>query len=256
MDDIALFRYHKDLEVCKNRLQFFSRFNPGMKIHGLFGGDETQFDEFSRSLDLLSSNYLIKDVPGEWKWKDFDFILKKWYSEKGCQLGFRNLYLLEWDFILYESVEEAYWEYPVDHVVFTGLRPLREIESKWYWTIHPPKKKEFEKLKAHLKEEFDFNKPLYGCICPGLRVSRTFLDAMHKIELPAFGNDELRFPLYAQLADIDFSGNDFFKKWFSKKESRYFNCNSKEINSKTIKRQLKKKKGRRAFHPVRSLVEF
>jgi hypothetical protein len=255
MDDIALFRYHRDLEVCKNRLQFFSRFNPGIKIHGLFGGDKSKFDKFTRELDLLSSNHLITDVPEEWKWKDFDFVLKKWYAEKGNQLEFRNLYLLEWDFILYGSVEKAYKEYPVDHVIFTGLRPLREIESKWYWTIHPPKKKEYEKLKTFLQEKHGFAKQLYGCMCPGLRVSKTFLDSMQEIDLPDYGNDELRFPIYAQLAGIDFSGNDFFKRWFSKRESKYFNCNSKEIKPKTIHKQLKKKRGRRAFHPVRSVIE-
>jgi len=250
---IALFRYHDYPDICLNHLELFRKLNPGIEIHGIYGGKAEDADMFHTFLKL-DSNYLLQDVSNEWKWKNFDFALKRWYSEKGQYIPFDRVYLLEWDFIAFKPIHEIYKPLDENEIALSGLVPLKKIERKWHWTANEFRNWEWNTLKAHLVEKFQYNMQAMGCVGPGLSFSRKMLDAMMNIELPELGNDELRFPFYAQLAGFKMTDTGFFRKWFSRREFRYFNCNGFEIDNRYIEKSLKRKRGRRVFHPYRKLI--
>ncbi len=255
-NDIVVFRFHNQLNVCKNHLQLFKHFNPKVPIYGIFGGKSEEFEYYTKELsDYLIHNYLIKNIADDSKWKDFDLVLFDWYDNFGNTLNFDQLYLLEWDFVLFDSLANAYKEIPKGTASFSGLVPLKRIESKWYWTKHPPLKTEWELLKKKL-DEIGFNKDMYATNCPGLSLPKFFFINRPKELLPCLGNDELRFPLYCQLSNTPMADNGFFKKWFSRYEKLFFNCNGLEITEDNIIAELQKKNGRRAFHPIRKEIDL
>lgn len=257
MKNIALFRYHTNLKVCRNHLQIFRYFNPDVPVFGIYGGPESEFDFFTNELsEFLVQNYSLSNLDGEEKWKDFDIALFDWYKNVGTGIDFDQMYLLEWDFILFQSIQEAYNHVPPGAAGFTGLIPIEKIQSLWYWTSDPVREKEWEELLQFAKTKYNHNLKPYGIYCPGLTLPKQFFITAGNYPLPKLGNDELRFPIYAQLCGLQISDTGFFKKWFSKREMKYFNCNGFEIADKRIVKQIKKKKGRRAFHPVRRELQI
>lgn len=255
MSKIILFRYHDNLEVCKDHLRIFRSFNPDIPVYGLYGGDAAQFDLFNNELKELSGNYCLQYLDAEAKWKCFDYALKEWYQHAGKFIDFSQLYLLEWDFIFLENIDTLYSEIPEGIVGFSGLTPLSKIEKEWYWTNNEVKRPEWLTLLQYVKDIYNYSSQPVGILCPGLSLPRRFLDGFLDIDLPNLGNDELRFPLYAQLLGLQLADTNFYRKWFSKREWRFFNCNNFEISQSVINRQFSKRRGRRAFHPVRVVMD-
>ena len=142
------------------------------------------------------------------------------------------------------------------YIITILLKPLRKIEKTWYWTTNAIKKREWEELLYHIRQNYSYNDSPYGILCPGLSVPKQYLEGMLTIDLPKLANDELRLPLYAQIMGIPLYDTNFYQKWFSNRESRYFNCNSRDISDKNILKQLSKKSGRRAFHPYRGVFDL
>jgi hypothetical protein len=255
MSRIALFRYHKYIEVCRNHIQLFRKYNPDIRIYGIFGGKPEEFDFYSKELsDLLAGNYCLMELDEESKWKNFDYALREWYKNSGKDIDFGQLYLIEWDFVLLDSIDHAYRNVPMGSAGFSGLIKLKRIERKWYWTGNPQRRKEWIELMDYAKDNYRYSSEPYGILCPGLTVPRRYLDGLLEIRFPDLGNDELRFPLYAQLLDINIEDTRFYRKWFSKHEWKFFNCNNKEVRERTILRQLIWRWGRRAFHPFRGIL--
>lgn len=253
MERIALFRYHKNLDVCKNHLAIFKHYNPSVPIYGIFGGTSADFKSISPALkDFLAGDYMVHQTGAEEKWKDFDLVLFEWYQNYGNLLNFKQLYLFEWDFILFDSIENAYRNIPLGSAGFTGLVPIRKIEKEWYWIRDPERKAEWESLKALVTQKFNYSMQPYAIHCPGLTLPRKFFNESQHYSLSKLGNDEIRLPLYCQLLDIPIYDTGFEKKWFSKNEYLFFNCNNFEIAKEIMTLQVNKKNGRRAFHPVRN----
>jgi len=252
---IALFRYHKDAEVCANHLALFRKFNPEVEVHGVFGGDRKVFEEMKSRLQL-DSDHFLESITDESKWKSFDFVLKEWYRQAGRNLSFDRLFLLEWDFLAFKPINEIFPVLSDQQLAFSGLVPMRKIEKKWYWTSSEARKPEWEFLNSFNKDRYNFSGTYFACVCPGMNISRKFLESMETLDLPEYCNDEVRFPLYAQLAGFELKDTGFFRKWFSKREFRYFNCNGFDIQDKIIAKELNRRRGRRVFHPHRKTIRI
>jgi len=247
---IAIFRYHKYVEVCANHLDLFRKINPDIEIHGIYGGERKEYEEIKSQLHL-DSDFFLENLSDETKWKSFDIVLKEWYRQIGKGLSFDRIFLLEWDLLIFKSIAEIFPNLSDRQLAFSGLVSLCKIEKKWYWTSNESKKLEWESLKSFIKDGYNFSGPYFACVCPGMNISRKFLESIEFIDLPEYCNDELRFTIYADLAGFELRNSRFFKKWFSKKEFKYFNCNGFDVHAKIILKELNKSKGRRVFHPYR-----
>lgn len=257
MKRIILYRYHNDVEFCLDRLSFIRDFNPHIPVYGLYGGQESEFERFDKSLShFFQNNYCIKNKTPYWKWKNSDHSYRLWYKDFGHSVDFDSVIVLEWDLILMESVDKLYAHVKPSEVGMTGLTPLSNIESKWFWTRDPVQKKYWKELLDYVKKEYNYNNAPMAGLCPGVILPKAFLEDLSTIEIPELCHDELRLPLFAQVFGYNLVDLGFYRKWFSQKESKYFNCNNINISTTTIQNELEKPDGRRVFHPFREMIYF
>ncbi len=250
MKRIILFRYHNKFERNRHLLSFLKYLNPGVEIYGLYGGPSETFAEASGALkELFAHNYLIEGKDKEWKWKHSDLAYQLWYKDFGHQVDFDMMHSVEWDLLYFEPLDKLFGHAGKDTLVLSGLVPVEQIEDRWYWTRHETERPEWNSLLYHFRKNFGSNITPYGIIGPGTSLPRSFLEKIKDYDIPRVSNDELRIPLLAQAFGFKMADTNFFRKWFSRREFRYFNSNALEVSMKTITKQLKKRSGRRAFHP-------
>lgn len=257
MKRIILYRYHNNIDFCKDRLEFINKLNPDVPIYGLFGGEEHDFRLFDSELNqFFQHNYCITGKSAQWKWQHSDLVYRLWFKDIGHTIDFDSVVVLEWDLILFESIEKTYGFVQRDQVGLTGLTPLKKIEKKWFWTRDPEQRENWLKLYEYVQSTFSYSAAPYASLCPGVILPKSFLKKYSQIDVPELCHDELRIPLFAQALGFDVVDLGFYKKWFSKSEWRYFNCNNWGIELKLIQNELAKKKGRRVFHPFREKIQL
>lgn len=250
MKRILLFRYHHQFERNRELLRFQQFLNPGVKIYGLYGGPPENLEQADTILgDVLGHNYLLQHPNPDWNWKNSDMSFQVWYRDYGHQLDFDFVHVLEWDLLYFESLEKLFSHVPENAVGLTGLIPLKKIEKIWYWTRNQEKREEWLQLMEFFQKEFEYNQEPFAMLGPGTTLPKSFLESIRHIEIPDLGNDELRIPLLAQAYGYEMSDTGFYRKWFSKREFRYFNSNAYIVKPGIMEKQLKRKKGRRVFHP-------
>jgi len=258
MKRIIVFRFHKDAEVCRNRIILIKKFNPSIKIYGLFGGKEEDYDGFKKILEkpYLESIYLIPVKDNSWKWKNGDLALVKWYNEIGKYIDFEMLHLIEWDLLIFGPLKKIYNKIPKGGIGLTGLTPLKKIEKDWDWISKEPGKTEWKNLLDYSKNKFGYKKDSFASLGPGTCMPKSFLKKYSKLKIPELVHDELRIPLFGQILGFKLYDTGFYKSWFNKEEHKIFNCLDKEINISKINRELIKKNGRRVFHPYRKKLNL
>ncbi|MFO7924690.1 MAG: hypothetical protein R6U58_13460 [Bacteroidales bacterium] len=257
MKRIALFRFHHQFERNRHLLKFLKYLNPEMEIYGLYGGPPEKFSEAGYMLDeVLTHNFLIEDRDSTWKWKHSDMAFQLWYRDYGHQVDFDMMHSVEWDLLYFESLDKLFGHADQNTLALTGLVPLNRIEKRWYWTRHETERPEWLKLHDYFKTNFNYNKAPFGMIGPGTSLPRNFLEKIKDVEIPYLSNDELRIPMLAQVFGFKMEDTKFYRKWFSDRELKYFNSNAIGIDIRTIEKQLKKKNGRRAFHPCNMSLTY
>lgn len=258
MKRIIVFRFHAHPTICENRLRSLKKFNPSVKIYGLFGGLEKDYRKFQRKLlPYLEHCYCIKDKTDRWKWKNGDLALRMWYTEFGNTLSFDMLHLIEWDLLVLDSLDNIYKDISLNAIGLTLLVPLQDVANQWVWTAEEPFKSEFDVLLAWAQEKFGYRLKPYGSQGPGICLPRQFLEAYSSVEIPELCNDEVRIPLFGQIFGYTMCDTHFCDDWFPQGAQQTFHCQtqtSPEVSLSTINRELFKPTGARAFHPFRKLV--
>lgn len=253
MKRIVLFRFHENSSVCRNRIQLLRLFNPDVRIFGLYGGDEGNFYKFRNKLGKeLDHIYCVTGVSDEWKWKNSDLAVRRWFMDYGKQLSFDMLHVIEWDMLFFNSISEIYKHIPEDGIGLSGLILLKEIEHVWSWTSREPFRSEWNKLLSYARGTFNYMAEPYACIAGGACLSKEFLKEYARTDIPELCNDELRLPLFAQILGINIYDTGLYK-WYDKNEEDFFNVEVREIKSATIKNELRRPSGRRIFHPYRKI---
>lgn len=257
MKRIIFFRFHKNLAVCKNRLELLKKFNPGMPIFGLYGGKISKYKEFESKLSPYLENInCIKNKSEEWKWKNSDLAINQWYRKIGRSVPFEMLHAIEWDLLLLDSLDNIYKNIPKNSIGLTALTPLEKVENKWSWTADEPEKNEWNELLNFAREKFDYRQKPYASLGPGICLPKSFIEKYSSLDLPEICHDELRLPLFSQILRYTLYDTGFYKDWFNAKEEKIFNCMAREIALTDITKELKKAKGRRAFHPYRKIFKI
>lgn len=246
----VLFRFHKEFEVCRNRVEILRKLNPTMLIYPMYGGSKENLDpakSFCREAGL-EPFYEVKSDDLIWKWKNGDLQIQQWFKAVGRNLTFDFLHLIEWDLSLLENLENLYGRFS-EGVVLTGLRPLKDVRDRWSWLVEEPYRSEWFKLMDLVKEKYEYDQEPYACLFPGCSFSRRFLEKLQTIEIPELDNDEVRIPLWTQILGESLHDTGFYPGWFSEKIYRYFNCRGREIEETVIRQKLARIGGQRVFHP-------
>ena len=256
MNRIVLFRYHKKPYVCRDRLWQLKNFNPGIKILGLYGGKESKFSKYKKYLSpYLEHNYCIKNKTNFWKWKNSDLGIRLWYENIGEKLDFDMLHVIEWDLLLFDSLNALYKKIPKNCIGLTALNPLKTVKVTWTWVYKEPYKTQWAKLLKYAKDYFRYNKQPYASLGPGPCLPKKFLDKFCFVNVPDLCNDELRLPLFGQIFGFKLIETGFYKRWSDQNIMKFFNCHGNEISLNRIRKELKRQGGRKSFHPYRKRLK-
>ncbi|WP_159050170.1 hypothetical protein [Streptomyces sp. MMG1533] len=255
IERVVAYRFHRDPLVSRARVRLLRRLNPGVPVHGIFGGAGgmrgASFQLAGRRALGLDSLYTSRRS-GHWNWKNGDLVLLDWYREAGHRLSFDVLHLVEWDLLLAEPLERLYATVPADAVGLTALTPLSVIGEDWRWLAGRDEAREWHELLAYARTGFGYDGTPYGCLGIGPCFPRAFLHDYAAADPPDLGNDELRYPLFAQLLGHPVAETGFRRAWHSPDEDRYFNAVGAGVDPDTVAAELAKPDGRRAFHPARA----
>ncbi|PKM92132.1 MAG: hypothetical protein CVU81_02130 [Euryarchaeota archaeon HGW-Euryarchaeota-1] len=214
MERIILFRFHKNPEVCRNRLHMLQKYNPDIKLFGLYGGLKKNFPKFKKELGCFFEHIWLIPKDKDWNWKHGDLAIREWFKYFGYKIKFDTLHLIEWDLLLFDSLSNIYKQIPKEGVGLTGLTPLKNVEPIWYWTSKDPYKTEWKALLKFVKNKFNYTLEPFGCLCGGLCLPRKFIEIYAKTNIPELCHDELRLPLFAQIFGFKMYDTGFYKKWF------------------------------------------
>jgi hypothetical protein len=254
---IVLFRFDRDPYVCRSRIRLLRALNPGIPVHGLFGGEHG----FKRSLFALAGkraldldSLYLSPRSGRANWNQGDFLLSHWYRDEGWKIDFDVAYLVEWDLLFLDSLRRVYAHVPDHSVGLTALTPISAIEKDWIW-LQPPADREWEQLMAHARSRWGYDAVPHACLGGGPVFPKDFLSKLSDLEIPPLLTEEVRFPLFAQILGFDMTDTRLRRSWHDPVEDRFFNLDSIEIDRATIATELAKADGRRVFHPVRSAVK-
>jgi hypothetical protein len=138
---------------------------------------------------------------------------------------------------------------------FSGVKTLDpETKKRWDWTGNEPHKSLYEKFASYMKSTHGVESLDIGTLGPAPLLSRKFLEQFSDTEDIDWVISEISYPAYAQAFGYDIVDNTFHPGWFSDDAKRYFNCNDDLIQESTIIEELKKKTGRRIFHPFKEIL--
>jgi hypothetical protein len=263
MKRIILFRFHKNPTICRNRIRLLKKLNPDTQIFGLFGGEEKDYKEFQKKLrPYLKNIYCIQEKTKLWKWKNCDLALRLWYKEFGNKLSFDMIHVIEWDLLLYDSLDKLYKNVPKDGMGLTKLILLEDIKERWFWFNNERKqyKIDWDSSLRFVKNEFNYNQEPYACNIGGACMPKKFLEKYCAMEIPELLqtsiHDELRLPLFGQILGFKLYDTGLSYRWFSENEYKFFNAQKNEISMSVITKELANPFGRRVFHPIEKIIVY
>ncbi len=223
--------------------------NPDIPVYGIYGGESQNLQTCRKKLEKYFKNlWIIPEWLSDAKWSNFETILKVWYSRIGKDIDFDRAYIIEWDLLLLDSLENIYHNIGINEVGVTGLIPVDKIKNKWYWSTDESQKRKLEYVFSLAKQYYNHHSLFYASLGPGLCFPKSYLENFAKLNLPTICHEEIYFPLFAQLFNYSLKDTGFFNGWFDDKERRYFNCEKKYISKKTIRTEFLLH-GRKVFHP-------
>lgn len=250
----ALLQFHDDFEVCRDRVETLRAFNPGLAVHGLFGGPHDAAAEAEARLGPSLDSFLaLGGSPARWK-KYTDLAVREWYRQAGERLPFDMLHVIQWDLLLCDSLDALYATIPADALGLTGLTPLAAIADRWHWTRCEPARSESERFLAWGRDRFALDGVPLACLGPGYCLPREFLSRFADLEVPELGHDELRLPLLGQALGFRLADTGFYPAWFDARTEELFNANGDALDPGRILEELGRPGGRRAFHPCRQAL--
>lgn len=253
---VVVFRFDRNPLVCRNKIRLLRRYNPGVKVYGLYGGPggyrRLAFKTLGRRIVGLD-HLFISPHEGRWNWKHGDLALAEWFRRVGRTIAFDVLHFLEWDILLLDSLDRLYAHVPPDAVGLTTLTPKREVEADWEWTTRQDASSEWELLLSHARREWAYDAEPQVCLAGGACLPRSYVERYADTEMPTLCHDELRLPLFAQAQGFRLVDTGFRSGWRSPEEDRFFNVLGAPVARETILAELRDPSGRRAFHPVRTI---
>ncbi len=249
---LALFLFHRAWELCADRVRRLRRLNPGMAVHGLFGGSLDDLPAARAGLESeLDGLYVLAERDGRWKKTHTDLWVRSWYRDLGHRLSFDVAHVVQWDLLYFDGLAAVYRDVPAEALGLTGLVPLATVADRWDWTASEPLRRGSLELLEIAQRRFGYRGTPQVCLGPGYCLPREFLDAYSAAEPSEAGHDELRLPLFAQLLGFTSCDNGLYPRWFDPRVDALFNADNAEVDPEAVRREVADPWGRRAFHPCR-----
>lgn len=273
-----LFWFYKEPEICKNRLEILRRDNPSTPIYGLYGGKLEAADSFQTALKSYLDDFYVfsEDKDSYWKWIQGDLMITQWFRDRGKDLEWDTIVIVQWDMLVFGAVQELFSMLKPDQILLSGLRPIADVEAEWQWVSpkFPERRHQYLEFLDYVRKTYNYNQKPLGCLFIVIGFPRSFLEKYSYVEEPELGFLEYRIPIYAQLFGTPFCENHPFQAWwvdvdpiFQAKNplKRAWNSVSlklfpnplnpakREISLIPLYRHITDKHGARIFHPYEKM---
>jgi len=256
-----LFWFYKELAICEDRLRLLRRLNPEASIYGLFGGEPSAAGEAQARLGgLLDDFYAFPDAQSpDWKWRNGDRLIAAWAEQRGRALAWDTVVVVQWDMLLLAPVQQLFGMLQPGQALFSGLRPLEEIESWWGWAgaKDPEKRQEREAFRSELARGHGYRGPLLACLFIVVCLPRRFLELYPASGPPETGFLEYKCPTMARVFDIPFCTDHPYRPWWASDPAtrdapareRVLNAVGRRVSLPTVLREVLAADGARVIHP-------
>jgi hypothetical protein len=256
---VAVLRFDRDPLVCRSRVRDLRALNPGVEIHGLYGGalrlPAGGRAALARFIGLDSVH--ASSHEGRWNWRHGDLALMEWHREVGRHLDFDVLHLVEWDLVCVAPLAEVWSRVPADAVGLTCLTPTADLQGRWTWLDSAESLAEWRNLLDHARARWgEVPEPTLACLGVGPCFPRAFLDAYAALPPTEACHDELRLPLAAGCLGFAVVDTGFRSSWFATEDDPFFNVGREPVARSTLEHERTRPGGRRAFHPVRERLRL
>jgi len=259
MNLAILFWFYKEPKICENRLKLIKKYNPSLKVYGLFGGKVSEAESYKEKLsDYLDDFYTFDlDKDSDWRWINGDLMILDWFDKKGRDLDWDSIAIVQWDMLVFDSLLNQFAGIKKDQIYLSGLREIdKEVENKWDW-VEPGSKERQNYLEflEYVKKNYGYTgRPPLCSLFIFQIFPRMFLEKYLTVKNREVGMLEYKIPIYAKIFGIDFFKKDIGVHWFSDKQ-KPLNAVPKEIPRDYIDKRLKKKDDWRIFHPYYKIWE-
>ena len=254
----VLFWFYKESDICKNRIKLIKKYNPKIKIFGLYGGDKQKSEYFKDKLKNYLDDFYISahcDKHDGWKWVNGDLMILDWYSKQGRELkNWDSVAVVQWDALVLGNIKKQFLGMKKGEIFISGIRILdRYIEKKWNWT--KPKsdeRKNYLNFQKYIMKKYSYKNKLLCSLSIFQIFPKNFFNCWLTVKDKKIGMLEYKIPTYAKIFNIPIYKKDLGVWWFNKKAKRGetpLNARGVEVTKKLINSELNKKNGFRIFHP-------
>ncbi len=258
MTPSILFWFYKEYETCKDRLEQLRSLNTDIKIFALFGGDIDDSKNAEVAVgDLVDDFYCFPcEKEPRWKWQHGDQLIFDWFEQRGKNLEWDSVFIVQWDMLVLEPVSKIFAELEPNQVVLSGMRPFQEVESWWPWAL-PPRNTDLEDFQRYLGDTLNYYGPLYACLFIIVCLPKSFMAQYAKIGNPELGFLEYKMPTMAKLLNFSVFESSQIEPWWAKDPSTWnlpankkvLNAVASQISTRLVRDELDNPNGRRLFHP-------
>lgn len=267
----VLFWCYKEPALCRDRLELIRRHDPRVPIYVLYGGEPAAAEAFERALAGLADDFYPFDGPAPaglepregssfrsgafWKYTHGDLLIAAWYRDRGRALAFDTVVVVQWDMLVFGRIDQVFACLRPGEALFSGLRPVREVEHTWVWASpsRPEAWAEYQEFLRHVRAETGFEGEPLCCLTIVMALPRTFLEPFSRLARPELGFIEYRLPTWAAALGVPLCTEHPFRPWWGATEPyRLFSplrALPREIWAPTLALNLLRPGGARVFHP-------
>lgn len=251
-----LFWFYRHPELCRERLEELRRFNPGVPIYGLYGGNPANAAAYEAALGPLLDDWWAYHEPHaeRWKWRHGDMMIAAWFRDRGRHLDWDSVFVAQWDMAVFESVRRLVGSLKPDELLLSGLRPAAEVEGWWCWTAEP----DYPRFMQHMREAEGYDGPALCCQFVGVCLPRSFLARFAGRAEPELGFLEYTIPTLAAAWGHGFCREHRLEVLWPRQGGRLANVlrtfsasGHVQVPDFVVAANLRLPNGRRIFHPVR-----
>ena len=232
-------------------------------IYGLFGGPVEDAPAASSPLaSAFDDLYIYPQMESaEWKWRHGEQLIAAWYGERGSNLEFDSVFVVQWDMLLLRPISQLLPSLERGQALFSGLRSEDEVKSWWGWLNERDLDKggESQRFREYVKERYLYDGPLMCCLFIVICLPRQFLELYLEAGSPADGFLEYKLPTLAKIWNIPTCTNHRFNPWWANdpatkatpRHKRLLNAIGEEADLKLAFSQLLDSTSCGILHPFR-----
>jgi len=254
----VLFWFYKDFDTCRERLLRLRSLNEGVRIFALYGGSLLETDMARHAIEALVDDFYFypHEKDSAWKWRHGDQMIALWYRERGKNLQWDTIFVMQWDMLILDKLQKIFFDLKPGEMLLSGFRPLNSVSS--WWSPANPTSQDLLSFKELLRDKFDYEGELFACLFIVVCLPRIFLEKYVAVGHPEIGFLEYKIPTMAHIFDIPVCNTHAFEPWWAAnpatqqapRRQRILNAVAQEVPRSVILQELSDRDGQRLFHPV------